>query len=154
MAEFPWRRRKVSVTINVNNIYGPGDVTSRYSKCDSMNYFQLQWTTFSCISSDTPHLENVAVVALTKMKKRQNFWVQMCVSLEQSHWVLTATYSCLRFYTLLLHHLLFPLALSGLCPGCCRIWKTPFKYAVYNKCKCRIIFLNKIRWIILLIFIW
>lgn len=34
----------------------------------------------------------------------------MCVSLEQSHWILPVTYYCLRFYTLLLRNLLFPLA--------------------------------------------
>lgn len=73
MAEFPWRRRKVSVTINVNNIYGPRDVTSRYSKCDRMNYFQLQWTTFSYISSDTPHYETAALIALTKGKRGKTF---------------------------------------------------------------------------------
>lgn len=51
--------------------------TSGYSKCDSMNYLQLQWTTFNCIIACTPWWELAAWISLTLEEKERRGDLEM-----------------------------------------------------------------------------
>ena len=47
--------------------------TSGYSRCDSMNYLQLWWTTFNCTIAHTPWWELAAWISLT-MDEKDRRW--------------------------------------------------------------------------------